>query len=300
MTGGKARPHGLQLRRPRLRKPQLHRPQLHRPQLHWALLTHRVGGVAVRADVIGKPGAPPLLLVPGLGCASWMYRPLARALAARGHRVYLYDPPGHGWSASPRGPLTIVRLAAFLDGWLRAAGLAGVPAVGHSLGGEVLLTLAAERQGSLGPLALLAPTGIPDSPSVLAQSARFLLNLPLEHPRLWPRALAAYGRAGPLRIAEVAADQARHACGPLLPRVRQPVLLLNGGRDPVVRRWTVEAIHAALPDAALHTCPRGTHALMDSCRDEVAEAIAGFFSEHPVDGHCPARPRSAAPPVRPQ
>ncbi|MFC6659636.1 alpha/beta fold hydrolase [Deinococcus multiflagellatus] len=59
-----------------------------------------VNGLRTHARRLGQ-GAP-LVLVPGLGCAAWMYHRVAHELA-RERTVYLYDPLG---TASARAART--------------------------------------------------------------------------------------------------------------------------------------------------------------------------------------------------
>ena len=69
---------------------------------------------------------------------------------------------------------------------------------------------------------------------------RLALDMPRERLRLWPYGTAAYTRTGPLQFYQLAQDQSRHDTGPLLARVRSPVLVIEGTADPVIRTWTLE------------------------------------------------------------
>ncbi|WP_425148111.1 alpha/beta fold hydrolase [Deinococcus sp.] len=240
----------------------------------------RVGGLIRHARVYPGPGAAaPLIVVPGLGCASWMYRRLARRLATR-RTVWVYDHPGMGLSQGrPRVPRRIEELTDDLAAWLEARGLRGVPLLGHSLGGEVTIDLAARSPHLPSALVLCAPTGIPENPSVSAQFVRLLLDLPRERPGLLPAAFTAYLRTGPLRMLRLARDQTLHQTGPLIPHVRCPALVINGTADPVIRSWTVERMCQHLPGSRSLELVGGTHALMDSRPDEIAQATHDFLRE---------------------
>lgn len=236
-----------------------------------------VGGLHLRARVWGS--GPPLVLVPGLGCASWMYTRVCRALAGE-RTVYAYNPPGQGFSQGRLGfPRTIEDLTDTLAAWLERSALPAVPLLGHSLGAEVVFDLAARYPERVSAVLACSPTGIPENPSVTAQLLRLAADLPRERPQLLLPGVAAYLRCGPARMARLAQDQHRHATGPLLPQVRVPTLLLNGTRDPVVRGWTVEALCAAIPEARVADVPGGTHALTDSFPRTVARYSLDFLSE---------------------
>ncbi|MBB5232922.1 alpha/beta fold hydrolase [Deinococcus budaensis] len=235
----------------------------------------RVAGLRTHAWVRGE--GPPLVLVPGLGCASWMYLRVSRALA-RERTVYLYDPPGHGHSQGRPGfPRSIEDLTDHLAAWLDASGLSGAPLLGHSLGGEVIFDLAARYPHRTSALIACAPTGIPENPRVPVQLLRLLIDAPRERPGLLPLAVGAYLLSGPALMYRLARDQSEHDTGPLLPHVRVPTLLLDGTRDPVVQSWTVEAIRHAIPHATVRKVRGGTHALTDTFPRTVARSTLDFL-----------------------
>lgn len=219
------------------------------------------------------------MLVPGLGCASWMYAAVSRQLASA-CTVYTYDPPGHGFSQGRSGyPRTIEDLTDHLAAWLEATGLRRVALLGHSLGGEVVFDLAARYPQVVSALVACAPTGIPENPRVGVQLLRLALDAPREPPALLPLALAAYLRCGPARIWRLAQDQQRHKTGPLLPHVRAPTLLLDGTRDPVIQAWTLQALCQTIPHARVCRIPQGTHALTASFPCTVARSTLDFLSQ---------------------
>ncbi|UBV43790.1 alpha/beta hydrolase [Deinococcus taeanensis] len=236
-----------------------------------------VNGLRTHAWKRGK--GRPLVLVPGLACASWMYVRLARELA-RERTVFVYDPPGHGHSDDrPAYPVCIEHLTDHLAAWLRQAGLWGAPMLGHSLGGEVMFDLAARHPGAACALVACAPTGIPENPSVHVQLLRLLRDLPRERPGLLVPGIRAYSRCGLRRIYLLARDQQVHMTGPLLGRVDVPTLLLDGLADPVVQSWTVQRIQVDIPDALVRQIEGGTHALTDSHPQAVARFTLDFLRE---------------------
>ncbi|GGL72021.1 alpha/beta hydrolase [Deinococcus aerolatus] len=235
----------------------------------------QVNGLSTHAWVRGS--GPPLVVLPGLGCASWMYVRVSRELA-RSRTVYVYDPPGHGHSEGMRQlPVCIEQLTDHLAAWLDAAGLRGVPIFGHSLGGEVAFDLAARYPQHAGALIACAPTGVPENPSVLAQMARLMADLPRERPQLALPGMRAYLRCGPRRMLRLAQDQKDHFTGPLLPRIKVPTLLVDGTSDPVIRQWTLDAIRNAIPDAFVCEIRGGTHALTDTFPKTVARYTLDFL-----------------------
>lgn len=234
-----------------------------------------VHGLRTHAWVRGS--GRPIVIVPGLGCASWMYARIGRVLAQE-RQVYVYDPPGHGASeARCDYPSKIEDLTDHLAAWLEINELVGAPVLGHSLGGEVCFDLAARYPAHVSAVIACAPTGIPVNPKVPEQMYRLLRDLPLERPELWLPGLRAYARCGWRRMWRLAADQANHDTGPLLEHVKVPTLLIDGLKDGVIQSWTVRAIQKDIPDAVIREIKDGPHALTDTHPKAVAKYTLDFL-----------------------
>ena len=86
-----------------------------------------------------------LVLIHGLGAnLSFWYFGAAQLLAAR-HHVIMYDLRGHGRSPMPRAGYTLSAMAGDLRALLDRFGIAKADIVGHSFGGRVALTFAAQH-----------------------------------------------------------------------------------------------------------------------------------------------------------
>jgi len=225
--------------------------------------------------VLGE--GPPLLLLHGLGCSSEYFGPLQRALSNH-FTTYALDMAGFGQTRVPRhNYLQLERLSEHVAQWTVEMGLERVPVLGHSLGGEVALDLAARFPERVSQLVLCAPTGIPENPSVMAQMWNLTRDFPLERPALISKAMQAYLLCGLSRMLAMARDQKRHLTGPLLERIHVPTLVIVGALDPVIRPYTAHVLEKAIPHTQSLLLPRGTHALHDSCPLEVAEAVLAFL-----------------------
>jgi 3-oxoadipate enol-lactonase len=109
-------------------------------------------GIRLAYQVWGSPGAPPLVLVHGLGDGAGDWDGVAPAFA-RHWRVYAPDLRGHGRSSRP-GDYSVELMEADVLGFLDALGLDRVDLIGHSMGGLVGYLLAGDHPGRVGRLIL--------------------------------------------------------------------------------------------------------------------------------------------------
>ncbi len=158
----------------------------------------------------------------------------------------------------------------------------GPPVVaGHSMGGGIAVDLAARHPGSASRLVLLAPTGLPDMPSLGGQALQIALDAVREPFRLYPLIVPAYLRAGPRRIYRLALDQTYYGQRQALGRLHLPILVVRGTRDLVVTWELVDDILHETHAAAYAEVPGAAHAPQVSHPLEVADLIRRF-AEHGV------------------
>ncbi|RYE99936.1 MAG: alpha/beta fold hydrolase [Oxalobacteraceae bacterium] len=128
-----------------------------------------------RLLVCGRPAAPLLLCIHGGGCNSGYFDmqgfSVAQRALADGFDVLLVDRPGYGVSAPPRTANPINEAAELLPGYLNpimaARASRDLVVIGHSIGGAVALTLAAEARL---PINAVAVSGIGREPSEAARA----------------------------------------------------------------------------------------------------------------------------------
>jgi pimeloyl-ACP methyl ester carboxylesterase len=111
-------------------------------------------------------GAPPLVLVHGLGCDHAFMAPQFDAFGGA-HRVVAVDLRGHGRSDKPQQDYMIPAFADDLAWVLRELALERPVVVGHSMGGAIGLELAAEQPERLAGVVVLDTAVLP-SPQVWA------------------------------------------------------------------------------------------------------------------------------------
>lgn len=242
----------------------------------WSI-THRVvaDGVNVRFRRAGA--GPPVVLVHGLGVSAdywWRTGPL---LATLGFQVFAPDLPGFGRTQGPRLGLGVPAQAAALRAWAAVLGMGPAAYVGHSLGAQAVLDLAASAPTAVTALVLASPTGAPGLRGHLRQAFGFVADVPLEPPRLIPHVAEAYLRAGLVRWAATWVRAQRDDPFADAARVRVPGIVVVGARDPVVPGWYARQLAERLPGGRVVRIPRGAHAIIFSQPEAFCREVAGFL-----------------------
>lgn len=109
-------------------------------------------GTRIAYDLHGPAGAPPIVLLHGMGAASSgsSWDPVVADLG-RDHRLVVPDLRGHGDSDRPGG-YTLAEMADDVARLVDMLGIARATVVGHSLGGLVAVNLALARPDLVGAL----------------------------------------------------------------------------------------------------------------------------------------------------
>jgi len=218
-------------------------------------------------------------------------RRLGEHLAAHGWRVEAPLLAGHGttpedqertrwqdWAASAAA--AVDRVAAECD---------PVVVAGQSMGGSLALHLAGHDTRIAAVATLAAPIWLSDWRLRFLFAAKYVQRWHVTDPDdvdlYWPEAvneLHSYGRRSTRSIHELT-RLLRHVRGDLA-MIRQPVLLLHGGRDRTVDPRNVTDIARGLVcsrEVEVGVYSRSGHAMsVDVDRDEVNRRIAAWFERH--------------------
>jgi carboxylesterase len=240
-----------------------------------------------------RPGAEPfslgdgpigVLLVHGLTGSPASMRPIGEWLAAQGCAVEGVRLPGHGTNLDD---LRASRWTAWLDEAVRgldalAVRCRTVVAFGQSMGGAVVLALAASRPHHVHGLALANPY-VFDVRHVVAPIVRW-----------YPRDLRGVANDiakpgqdenGDDRLPVAAAIQMAALLKLVrseLPEIRQPVVLFRSGTDHVIPRGNARRILATIGSerTELVECPRSFHVVtLDHDAPLVRERVLAFARE---------------------
>lgn len=202
---------------------------------------------------------PAVVLIHGLSGSSRWWRRNVSALAQT-HEVLVLDLAGYGraWRQPALGIQAAARLIA---AWLEDRDLTGVALIGHSMGGQISLRVAALVPERIGRLVLACASGL-----LASTPTRAALNLPRAvlagRPSFMPRIVADAVRAGPRNLWHNASDLLSDSIEHLLPHIHVPTLVVWGGRDALVPAELGRALAEAIPGAEYHEIPRAGHVVM--------------------------------------
>ena len=194
--------------------------------------------------------APPLLFLPGAGADPAFWRPTGDLLPAYWSKTYLGWPGVAGQPADP-AVRSFADLVALVEGHL---GEAPMNLLAQSMGGVVAMHLVLRHPAKVRRLVLAATSGGVDAMRNVQYDWR------PDHRRKFPH-------AADWMVTE------RSDLTAELPRVRCPVLLLWGDRDPISPVFVGERLLELLPRAKLHVLRGGTHELVHTHAAEVAPLI---------------------------
>jgi pimeloyl-ACP methyl ester carboxylesterase len=215
-------------------------------------------------ELRGEGKGPPVVLVHGLGGSANGFAGVFFALRRRFSRVLAVDLPGHGFSEPYcGGPVCVRGQFGVLRDWCQQ--VVGEPAfvVGNSLGGAMVVNLAAEEPSLVRALGLIAPAGAALSQQALetllasfaietAAEARALTRRLFHKPPLPLMLFATELRKFYVTpTVQALAAEARATRAYLAPEVLRglsmPVLLLWGGSERLLPPETLEYYRAHLP-----------------------------------------------------
>jgi pimeloyl-ACP methyl ester carboxylesterase len=221
----------------------------------------------------------PVVLVHGLSASTRWWARNVEVLAER-HLVAAVDLVGFGrnrrfLSAEFLPPFE--ETAALLARWLETFG-EPVHLVGHSMGGQISIRLAAERPDLVRSLILVNAAGMPFE----LKAARHIRPLPKPPFGGWRIAqvlLPDFLRAGPASVAAATARVLRDDARELMRAIRVPTLLIWGENDPLVPLHYGQAMQREIAGSRLVVLPRAAHVAMWDNAPAFNEAVMEFIDE---------------------
>ena len=258
-------------------------------------------GLKVRVVECGEPGSPPVLLVHGWGCTTYVFRRNMPAVAAAGFRVMAVDLKGHGLSDKPTAAseYTIDAMVEHLREILDALGLERPSLAGHSLGASLSYHFAGRYPERVRCLGLLSPVGLKGVPLMWLYKLLTPAALAPLMRRLRPRFAVkialrrVYGRRGhfterdvdeflaPTQFPDYAVtlrqllhnydwEAARHRP---LPTVNVPAIGIWGSLDHMMPDDGMGVFLPLVPQIVLRSIPDAGHIIPEETPAEVNEAL---------------------------
>ena len=243
-------------------------------------------GARIHYRVTGRPGAPPILFIQGLGTDKNGWN-LQRLATAPWYQAVALDNRGAGRSDKPHGAYSLEQMADDAISVLDHAGFETAHVVGASMGGAISQVVAVkfpERVRSL-TLACTAGRNHPWREELLTKwrdealergigamgsdAARWMIG-----PRSFRRLIPAIGWLGPLALgrpayafasqvdAILAAGELSEELTDLLSEIVVPALVLVGNQDILTPRGDSEELAAKIPTAELVVISGAAHGLM--------------------------------------
>jgi pimeloyl-ACP methyl ester carboxylesterase len=257
-------------------------------------------GIGVHVESCGEGST--VVLIHGLGYATWAAAPLRGGLARR-HRFVTFDNRGSGRSDKPVGPYSIRLLAEDAASVIAHIG-APVDLVGYSMGGYIALTLALRQPHLVRSLVLVATSaggpashGVPEetqrvwaSAAAVGDPAEFARRtMPLSFRPGWTdthsgrfeeilRARLAHPTPVASWQAQYDACAAYLATGVQASGVAVPTLVMHGTADRVVPYTNARPLAAAIPQAQLVALPGAGHLCWFEETDRVNALIGDFYA----------------------
>jgi pimeloyl-ACP methyl ester carboxylesterase len=255
-----------------------------------------IDGVGIH--YIDKGHGPAVVLVHGFGGHTFSFRHTISALATD-HRVVAVDLMGFGYSERPaNADYSLTAQATRVLRLMDALGIDSAVALGHSMGGEVVMRMAAlspERVEKLILVASVSSDRLPSLPATpllkpflpaLARLTSHLLLRRSVYDRTFITLEMREGYLAPMRI-----RGSRDGLYQMLrdgrkdkkvdfSRITQPVLLLSAAAEKIVPGFALARIRSRLPQAEVVVIENAGHLLLEEQPDACNAAILNFLTPH--------------------
>src|SRR4051794_3419481 len=221
-----------------------------------------------------RGSGPPLLLIHGLsGSVRWW----GRTIPPLAQQFTVYAVELRGFAGNRGRPLPLIENAQGLAAFMAAQDIDKAHAIGHSMGGQICIHLAAAYPERLDRLVLAAPSGLLHRGLVtmgfrLARAGRYgaIDFVPtLAHDAL---------RAGPVNLLLAARALLKDDVTSRLVAIRAPTLVIAGEHDMLVPPAACAAVAEGISGATFHVVPGAGHNLMWDRAEAFNTAVLEFLT----------------------
>lgn len=236
----------------------------------------KVRGYDVVEETLGMKGRQPVVLIHGIGVSSNYFEEFAQMLSGKYYVISL-DLPGYGDAMQPARDLTLSELAAVLNEYLRIQGLAGVIGVGHSMGAQIVARAAADERALYQKVIVMSPTVNMKERSFWKQAWRLAQDIPREHMHTVAVVLADYIKMGLVSYIKVTRYMLNDKIERHMEKIRVPVFVIKGERDPIVPHAWAEFLSSRAPQGELAVIKRAPHNFQCTSPVEAATLCQEFI-----------------------
>lgn len=233
-----------------------------------------IDGRSVRYRAAGT--GPPVLFAAGLGLSADFYAPNMQFLAAAGFRAIAPDLPGSGRTKGDAFGSTVEEASAHLVAFARALDIQHAGWIGHSLGCQAVLHIAAEHPELTRSIILSGPTG-GHRHRLAHQVGAMAVAVVTEPWRLMKAVARDYIRQSPLTYLGTWVKAAKDDPVRYARLVTCPVLILMGARDRVPGEAFIAELTTSLRNVEVKRLPGGQHGLPLDAEPEFDAAVVAFL-----------------------
>lgn len=239
-------------------------------------LRHEYDGVELRSYATPRtPTGRTFVLLHGIGMSHHTFTRLAAEL--RGHgRVIAFDLAGFGANRPPRRRVGIADHARFVEQALAERGVSGAVVVGHSMGSQVAVELAARAPQLVEAVVLIGPVVDPERPGAVRQGLALARDTVAEPIGVDLLVLADYIRGGIRWYLRQLPEMLHYPIQRRLAAVTRPVLVVRGHDDPVGTRDWCERLLSHAADGRLLELPASRHVVPRTEPEALARGILRF------------------------
>ncbi|KQQ06249.1 hypothetical protein ASG06_06990 [Rathayibacter sp. Leaf185] len=242
-------------------------------------MRHVFDGIELRSYATGRADAArTFVLVHGIGMSHHTFSQLAVHLREHG-RVIAVDLAGFGSNRAPEQRVGIADHARLVGRVLADRGVSSAVVVGHSMGSQVAVELAARSPELVDGVVLIGPVVDPQRPTALQQAlalGRDTLGEPLPVDLL---VLTDYLRGGVRWYLRQLPEMLHYPIQRRLAAVTRPVLVVRGVDDPVGARDWCERLVAHASDGRLLEMRSSRHVVPRTEAEPLARALARFADD---------------------
>ncbi|WP_166649321.1 alpha/beta fold hydrolase [Naumannella halotolerans] len=240
--------------------------------------TATVGGLRIsyREERDPRPEQEPLLLIHGLGMSSAAFAELAPRLTEDFH-ILAIDLPGCGHSQTPPRAYGVPEMVDGIIAWLDQIGVDRVNLLGHSLGGQIVVRLAARYPERVRKAVVVSCPPDPAAPRAWQAALRLASDALMEPTQVIRQATFDYLRSTPRLMWQTWKKALRTGVEDAAHSVNAPTLVVRGTWDPVVTGPGARELSNLIPNSGLVEIERGTHGLPLQSPEKLAAAAVKFL-----------------------